>query len=173
MAWLGDHAINPSEQHRLHSHKRFTKKRRRGRRQRRQPVNSCTDRTLVCLCKSFVCTSRRQQMTSLLDLGLCPSASSMWIRPAKLMGASDSGKSCQSHTCKHVKKCSLCWTNASPAYRESVNKSAASAASPDYVKFQPVIKSAASAASLWGGRASGRLDPVSYTHLTLPTTPYV
>ena len=44
------------------------------------------------------------------------------------------------------------------AVRESVNKSAASAASPDYVKFQAVIKSAASAASLRGGRASGRLD---------------
>ena len=42
--------------------------------------------------------------------------------------------------------------------RESVNKSAASAASLDYVKFQAVIKSAASAASLRGGRASGRLD---------------
>ena len=42
--------------------------------------------------------------------------------------------------------------------RESVNKSAASAASPDYVNFQAVIKSAASAASLRGGRASGRLD---------------
>ena len=38
------------------------------------------------------------------------------------------------------------------------NKSAASAASPDYVNFQAVIKSAASAASLRGGRASGRLD---------------
>ena len=44
------------------------------------------------------------------------------------------------------------------AVRESVKKSAASAASPDYVKFQPVIKSAASPASLCGGRASGRLD---------------
>ena len=42
--------------------------------------------------------------------------------------------------------------------RESVNKSAASAASLDYVKFQAVIKSAARAASLRGGRASGRLD---------------
>ena len=42
--------------------------------------------------------------------------------------------------------------------RESANKSTASAASPDYVKFQAVIKSAASAASLRGGRASGRLD---------------
>ena len=39
--------------------------------------------------------------------------------------------------------------------RESVNKSAASAASLDYVKFQAVIKSAASAASLHGGRTSG------------------
>ena len=44
------------------------------------------------------------------------------------------------------------------AVQESANKSAASAASPDYVKFQAVIKSAASAASLRGGRASGRLD---------------
>ena len=44
------------------------------------------------------------------------------------------------------------------AVREFDNKSAASAASPDYVNFQAVIKSAASAASLRGGRASGRLD---------------
>ena len=44
------------------------------------------------------------------------------------------------------------------AVQESVNKSAASAASLDYVKFQAVIKSAANAASLSGGRASGRLD---------------
>ena len=44
------------------------------------------------------------------------------------------------------------------AVRESANKSAASAASLDYAKFQAVIKSAASAASLRGGRASGRLD---------------
>ena len=44
------------------------------------------------------------------------------------------------------------------AVREFANKSAASAASPDYVKFQAVIKSAASAASFHGGRASGRLD---------------
>ena len=44
------------------------------------------------------------------------------------------------------------------AVRESANKSAASAAFPDYVKSQTVIKSAASAASLRGGRASGRLD---------------
>ena len=44
------------------------------------------------------------------------------------------------------------------AVREFANKSAASAASPDYVKFKAVIKSAASAASLRGGRASGRLD---------------
>ena len=42
--------------------------------------------------------------------------------------------------------------------RKSVNKSAASAASLDYVKFQAVIKSATSAASLRGGRASGRVD---------------
>ena len=40
----------------------------------------------------------------------------------------------------------------------AANQSAASAASRDYVKFQAVIKSAASAASLQGGRASGRLD---------------
>ena len=42
--------------------------------------------------------------------------------------------------------------------RDPVNKSAASAASLDYVKFQAVIKSAASAASLRGGPSSGRLD---------------
>ena len=42
-----------------------------------------------------------------------------------------------------------------PAVQEFANKSAASAASRDYVKFQAVIKSAASAASLRGGRASG------------------
>ena len=36
--------------------------------------------------------------------------------------------------------------------------SAVSAASRDYVKFQAVIKSAACAASLCGGRGSGRLD---------------
>ena len=41
---------------------------------------------------------------------------------------------------------------------DTANKSAASAASPDYVKFQTVIKSAASAASPHRGRASGRLD---------------
>ena len=39
-----------------------------------------------------------------------------------------------------------------------MNKSASSAASLDYVKFEAAIKSAASAASLRGGRASGRLD---------------
>ena len=44
------------------------------------------------------------------------------------------------------------------AVRESANESAASAASPVYVKSQAVIKSAASAASLRGGHASGRLD---------------
>ena len=42
--------------------------------------------------------------------------------------------------------------------QEPANKTAASAAFPDYVKFQAVVKSAASAASLRGGRASGRLD---------------
>ena len=44
------------------------------------------------------------------------------------------------------------------AVREFLNKSAASAASPDHSKFQAVMKSAASAASLRGGRGSGRLD---------------
>ena len=44
------------------------------------------------------------------------------------------------------------------AVRESGNKSAASAASLDYVKFQGVIKSAASTASLHEGRVSGQLD---------------
>ena len=48
------------------------------------------------------------------------------------------------------------------AVRESVNKSAASAASRDYLKFQAVIKSAASPASLRGGRASGQLDHVFF-----------
>ena len=43
---------------------------------------------------------------------------------------------------------SLCKGVQSDAVRESANKSAASAASPDYVKNQAVIKSAASAASL-------------------------
>ena len=38
------------------------------------------------------------------------------------------------------------------------NNGAASAASLDYVKFQAVIKAAASGASLRGGRASGQLD---------------
>ena len=42
--------------------------------------------------------------------------------------------------------------------REFANKSAASPVSLDYTKFQAVIKSAASAASPHGGRASGRLD---------------
>ena len=41
---------------------------------------------------------------------------------------------------------------------EFVKKSAASAASLDSVKFQAVIESAANAASLCGGHASGRLD---------------
>ena len=41
---------------------------------------------------------------------------------------------------------------------EAVNKSAAGAASLDYVKCHPVIKSGASAASLCGGHAGGRLD---------------
>ena len=41
---------------------------------------------------------------------------------------------------------------------EFADKSAASAAFPDYERFQAVIKSAASAASLRGGCASGRLD---------------
>ena len=42
--------------------------------------------------------------------------------------------------------------------RESANKLAAGAAPLDYVKLQAVIKLAATAASLRGGRASGRLD---------------
>ena len=45
------------------------------------------------------------------------------------------------------------------AVREFVRKLAASAASLDYVKFQAVIKSAASQ-PLWGGCASGRLGPL-------------
>ena len=44
------------------------------------------------------------------------------------------------------------------AVRESANKSAASAAFLDSVKSQAMIKSADSAASLRGDRASGRLD---------------
>ena len=48
-----------------------------------------------------------------------------------------------------------CYTRISDADREFANKSAASAASLDYVKIQAVSKSAASAASLRGGRASG------------------
>ena len=47
---------------------------------------------------------------------------------------------------------------AQPSGEMHENKSAASAASPDYVRVQAVIKSAASTASLHGGRASGRLD---------------
>ena len=47
---------------------------------------------------------------------------------------------------------------AQPSGEMHENKSAASAGSPDYIKFEAVIKSAASAASLRGGRASGRLD---------------
>ena len=43
-----------------------------------------------------------------------------------------------------------------------MNTSAANAASLDYVKFQAVLKSAASAASLHGGRASGRLDHIVF-----------
>ena len=42
---------------------------------------------------------------------------------------------------------------------EAMIKSAASAASPEYVKFQAVVKSAASAASLCAGRA--RTDLIS------------
>ena len=52
----------------------------------------------------------------------------------------------------------------STAVREFANESAASAASPVYIKFQAVIKSAASAASLRGGRASGRLDHGFFSH---------
>ena len=54
---------------------------------------------------------------------------------------------------------------AASAVREFVNKSAASAASLDYVKFQAVIKSAASASSLRRGRASGRLDHAFFLQL--------
>ena len=42
--------------------------------------------------------------------------------------------------------------------QSAANKPAASAAALVYVKFQAVVRSAASAASLRGGRASGRLD---------------
>ena len=49
--------------------------------------------------------------------------------------------------------------------QEFANKSAASAASPDYEMFQAVIQSAASAAPLRGGRASGRLDHVFFCAL--------
>ena len=62
------------------------------------------------------------------------------------------------------RSCNLSWQQAVCIWlaccgvREFVKKSAASAASPDHVKFQAVIKSAASAASLRGGRASGRFD---------------
>ena len=63
-------------------------------------------------------------------------------------------RTCQEHACSldRIQPTSII------AVREFANKSAASAASRDYVKFQAVIKSAASAASLRGGRASGRLD---------------
>ena len=56
--------------------------------------------------------------------------------------------------------CTVGLLDAFSAVREFANKSAASAASLVYVKFQAVIKSAASAASLRGGRASDRLDCV-------------
>ena len=46
-----------------------------------------------------------------------------------------------------------------------MNQSAASAASLDSIKFQAVIKSAASAASLHGGCASGQLDHVFFFFL--------
>ena len=49
--------------------------------------------------------------------------------------------------------------------RESATKSAASEASPDYVKIQDVIKSAAGAAFLHGDRASGRLDNVFFCNV--------
>ena len=57
--------------------------------------------------------------------------------------------------------CGKSYTN---AVGEFANKSAASAASKDYVKFQAVIKSGASAASLRGGRVSGRLDHGFFLH---------
>ena len=53
---------------------------------------------------------------------------------------------------------SITYWRSPKAVQESANKSAASAASPDYAKFQAVIKPAASTASLRRGRASGRLD---------------
>ena len=52
----------------------------------------------------------------------------------------------------------LATSSAKYCERGAVNQSAASAASPDYVKFQAVMKSAASGASPRGGCASGRLD---------------
>ena len=55
----------------------------------------------------------------------------------------------------------VCWSDHSAVW-EFVNKSAASAASADYIKFQAVIKSAASAASLCGGRASGQVDHIVF-----------
>ena len=51
---------------------------------------------------------------------------------------------------------------------EAVNKSAARAASLDYVKCLAVIKSAASAASMRGGGASGRLDHDSFLRIFWP-----
>ena len=56
------------------------------------------------------------------------------------------------------------------AVRESITKSAARAASLDYVKFQAVIKLASSAASLRGGHASGRLDHVYFLHFLAALT---
>ena len=48
--------------------------------------------------------------------------------------------------------------------RDSVNKSAVSAASPDYVKFQAVIKSAASAASKKPPRAADQTSGFIMTY---------
>ena len=85
-----------------------------------------------------------------------------------VVGLSLPGMCCVTQTCLGITD--ICLTAGLPsesiwafqgapiAVREFANKSAASAASPDYIKFQAVIKSAASAASLHGDRASGRLD---------------
>ena len=59
-----------------------------------------------------------------------------------------------------VREASACWTRVC-GDRESVNsvnKSAASTASPEYVKFRAVVKSAASAPAPRGGRTSDRTD---------------
>ena len=60
------------------------------------------------------------------------------------------------------------------AVREFVNKWAASAASPDYVKFQAVIKSAASAASqIQGTQVQGSARSVARAPFRRPAAPRV